>query len=205
MLKEILSFVGGAAISGGIVYYFTKKKYKDIADEEIESMREYYKDKEKSLENRNKELIIKAPETESEIDEVKEERRNRIPEEAIAKSNAIIDSNGYVSYDVVNDKKIKSMRERKEAASRIYRISRAQYENDETYDKVTLSYYSLDDILTDERDAIIENRDVVIDGNNLNYFGDPEEGFIIVRNENFMTDYEVELIDDVSYYDVTDA
>ncbi len=202
MIKEILIFVGGVLVGGGVAYKLTKDKYSAIADDEINEMREYYDAKVKADANKEKVLIVK----EKAEPEAETAHKKKIPEETLAedldKNQELAEGNGYISYDSV--KKEPSMRERRDAASRIFRISRSAYENDETYEKQRLIYYALDDILTDERNTIIQNRDVCIDGDNLEYFGEYDENYLFVRNENFLTDYEVELVDDISFYDVID-
>lgn len=204
MWKGLLSFLGGVIVGGGAAYLFTKKKYEQIANEEIESMREYYMEKSGKKEHVES---VDIPREERESETVGSGKVNtKIPEETLAekldKTKEIVEGNGYLNYDSIH--KDPSMRERREAASRIYRINRAKYENDEAHDKVRLTYYSLDDILVDDRGIPIENRDVVIDGDNLEWFGEHEEGMLFVRNEVLMTDYEVELIDDISWHEEVD-
>ena len=53
MLSKVFIFVAGAAIGSVATWRFVKTKYEQIAEEEIESMREYYDGKLQNLASKN--------------------------------------------------------------------------------------------------------------------------------------------------------
>ena len=52
MYKKALIFIGGAVTGSLVSWYFTKKKYETLAENEIAKMREWYRQKNKELANR---------------------------------------------------------------------------------------------------------------------------------------------------------
>ena len=52
MYKKALTFIGGAVTGSLVSWYFTKKKYETLAENEIAKMREGYRQKNKELANR---------------------------------------------------------------------------------------------------------------------------------------------------------
>lgn len=52
MYKKALTFIGGAVIGSLVSWYFTKKKYETLAENEIAKMREGYRQKNKELAER---------------------------------------------------------------------------------------------------------------------------------------------------------
>ena len=56
-MKNLLYFVTGAAIGSVVTWKLIEKKYKDLADEEIESVKETFKNR-KQIKINDKELIF---------------------------------------------------------------------------------------------------------------------------------------------------
>ena len=52
MYKKALIFIGGAVTGSLVSWYFTKKKYETLAENEIAKMREGYRQKNKELAER---------------------------------------------------------------------------------------------------------------------------------------------------------
>lgn len=71
------------------------------------------------------------------------------------------------------------------------------FEGDENYDQTTLTYYSGDDVLCDERDEVIEPRDHIVGGWNLEKFGtghgSGDPNVLYIRNPRTFCDFEVVL------------
>ena len=75
-----------------------------------------------------------------------------------------------------------------------YVISQEDFYNENGhYDKITLSYFDIDDVLTDNRDEIIPKVDDVIGSESLTKFGElcDDDKIVHVRNERYGADYEV--------------
>lgn len=71
-------------------------------------------------------------------------------------------------------------------------ISMEEYVEDDEYDKETVIFYSEDGVLTDQFDHVLGVNDIIGE-EALKHFGDEEEDIVYVRNNKFMTDYEVVL------------
>ena len=65
--------------------------------------------------------------------------------------------------------------------------------NDEEHEQVTLTYFMGDDVLSDERDTVIAEPDVIVGLDNLQRFGDGSEdpNIVYIRNPRLEVDYEV--------------
>lgn len=85
-LKGTLIFVVGAAIGGTATWLFTKKYYKDIADEEIASVKEYYGKKREKTESEN----FPEEKIEETIPEVTEEDKDKYKQ--------VLEKSGYTNY-----------------------------------------------------------------------------------------------------------
>ena len=73
-----------------------------------------------------------------------------------------------------------------------YQISDLQFsQENQHYDKITLYYYTVDDVLTGENEEIIDDRERLLGVYEIES-DDPSEAFY--RNERLMIDYEVILI-----------
>ena len=71
-----------------------------------------------------------------------------------------------------------------------YVISPEDFDDHEDYDVVSLTYYA-DDVLTDERDNVIEHPEDLVGYDWASHFGEYEEDALHVRNEKRKTDYEI--------------
>ena len=82
-----------------------------------------------------------------------------------------------------------------------YVISQEEFDNENGhFDKITLYYYDIDDVLADERGEIIPKVDDVIGRSSLTEFGRQcdDDRIVHVRNERYGADYEV-ILTGVSY------
>lgn len=136
---------------------------------------------------------------EDEIKEMKEYylSKTAADENDIQNYESVITDNGYMKYsDIANTPVTKE----DENVSKPYVITPDEFGEIDSYDKVSLRYYS-DGCLMDEQDEIIENVDEVIGYESLNHFGEFEEDSVFVRNDSLKTDYEI-LLDPRDYYDI---
>ena len=162
MIREVLCFALGAAAGFGAATYFMKTKYETMVDEEVKSVMEWAKKKEKEP------LEIK---TEDELTH----------SEDVEKFNEIAPN-----YNKISEKVGKVMDEYKP-----YRISEGDYViDDDEYAKVTLEYYTEDDGLF-EGSEYISNIEGTIGQDNLDFFASVDDDVMYIRNEKYMTDYEV--------------
>lgn len=83
---------------------------------------------------------------------------------------------------------------------RPYVISPDEFDDNDEYEKETLTYYA-DKVLTDIMDEKIDNVDDVVGLESLNHFGEYEADSVYVRNDILKTDYEI-CLDARNYSDV---
>ena len=67
------------------------------------------------------------------------------------------------------------------------------------YETVSLTYYSKDNVLTDDNDEIVDDVDEIIGQDSLKHFGEYEDDSVYVRNDRRKCDYEI-LLDESDYH-----
>lgn len=192
-LKGVLIFVLGAAAGSLATWKLIEKKYKDIAQEEIDSVKDTFS---KMKKNEYPDKLEDYPDFEEfdDSDDVEEEPkseqkidRNNKPD--IVEYAKILSETGYTNYAERQDKKEKKGVEPVED-ERPYVISPDEFGEKDGYENVTLTYYA-DGVLTDYFDNVISNVDEVVGFDSLDHFGEYEDDVVFVRNEKMETDYEI--------------
>lgn len=196
-LKGVLIFVLGAAAGSLATWKLIEKKYKDIAQEEIDSVKDTFS---KMKKNEYPDKLEDYPDFEefddsddsydSDDEEPKSEQkidRNNKPD--IVEYAKILSETGYTNYADRQDKKEKKGVEPVED-ERPYVISPDEFGEKDGYENVTLTYYA-DGVLTDYFDNVISNIDEVVGFDSLDHFGEYEDDAVFVRNEKMETDYEI--------------
>lgn len=122
----------------------------------------------------------------NEDSDIHEEKNN------IDKMEELAIANKYVTHDKVIKKEETDMNEP-------YVISPDDFDEN-GYEIVSLTYYA-DDVLTDEHDNVIRNRDKLIGKDSLMKFGEYEEDSVFVRDDERKIDYEI-LADTRNYHDL---
>lgn len=192
-LKGVLIFVLGAAAGSLATWKLIEKKYKDIAQEEIDSVKDTFS---KMKKNEYPDKLEDYPDFEEfdDSDDIEEEPK---PEQKIDRNNKpdiveyakILSETGYTNYAERQDKKEKKGVEPVED-ERPYVISPDEFGEKDGYENVTLTYYA-DGVLTDYFDNVISNVDEVVGFDSLDHFGEYEDDVVFVRNEKMETDYEI--------------
>lgn len=180
-LTYFLVFLGGAAIGSAATWRYAKKKYEQIAQEEIDSVKAIFSKRE-------------------EVD-------TRIPD--ISEYDTKLHELGYANY-VINRNvgehltaKKEEMGEREmstlgwEPNDRPYVISPDEFGEFNDYDTIDLTYYS-DGVLVDEDDELVEDIEEIVGVDSLNHFGEYEDDSVFVRNDRMRCDYEI-LLDHRTY------
>lgn len=189
-LFPFVTFTIGAVAGAASAWYFAKKKYELIAQEEIDSVKEVYSNKvTKDISNVSVEDYVKAKAT-----TVDEKKTDDIMEYANKLSQA-----GYVDYSAIKeDKKEDVMSEDKP-----YIIPPDEYGELDDYECVSLTYYS-DEILADDMDELVDDVEAIVGKDSLEHFGEYEDDSVFVRNDALKADYEI-LLDNRKYSDVIKA
>ena len=180
-------FVLGAAIGSIVTWQYTRKKYEQIAQEEIDSVKEIFSRRESAA---DVEITAPKPQT-AKIG--KPEEKPDITEYA-----ARLERDGYTNYSNVGAEQKKEEQETMEIKP--YVISPEEFGEFEDYERISLSYYA-DQVLADEDDEKIEDVDNVVGLESLTHFGEFEDDSVFVRNDRLKCDYEI-LLDQRTYSDV---
>lgn len=196
-LKGVLIFVLGAAAGSLATWKLIEKKYKDIAQEEIDSVKDTFSKMKKNEYPDKLEDYPDFEEFDDSDDSYDSDDEEPKPEQKIDRNNKpdiveyakILSETGYTNYAERQDKKEKKGVEPVED-ERPYVISPDEFGEKDGYENVTLTYYA-DGVLTDYFDNVISNVDEVVGFDSLDHFGEYEDDVVFVRNEKMETDYEI--------------
>lgn len=167
-MKAVISFVVGAAIGSLLTWKFAKDRYERITQEEIDSVKEYYKSC--AEDERVEEIIINPP-------------REEYDEEDVEDVKNIIEENGYQSDS-----------QKGEGTGHPYVITPEEFaSSNQYYDKISLSMYTGGEITDEDSKLIYTSPEIenMIGIKNLDRMGEFERGVLYVRNDILQTDYEV--------------
>lgn len=222
-VKNAVLFVGGLAVGYGAGYFITqrvlKAKYEEIANEEIESVKETYKALRKEDEYIDpKELVdslgysIESPEEDEEYDDSDleeddpaedslEDDDDEVENEEPAEEAQVLNifDNEEIYQELPEELIVKE-----EDQGEIFIISEYKFFNDDVdFEKNTVTYYKGDYTLADERDQVIQNVDRTVGRQHLDMFGteSTNEKTVYVRNKWLGTDFEI-LLDERRYVEV---
>ena len=173
---RVLIFSAGAAVGAITTWKFVEKKYRKIAETEIEDVRNVYKKYSEDIINAHKEdNELKEPILEVDELSVNVEEAKKIQKEY----NKIVKDSGYN-----ND-------EKKEVdSSKAYVISQDEYGENDDYELRELTYYA-DKFLADEYDELVEDVDKIIGWEKLNALEESNADAVYVRNEELKIDFEI--------------
>lgn len=182
-MKNLLCFVTGAAIGSLVTWKLIEKKYKDLADEEIESVIETFKNRRPRItKDEVKETVEKVI---NKWKEPKETVEDIVAAEGYSIENEEeIDEDDESNYtiDIDNDDTVITP----------YVIEPEQFGEYNEYGTKTLTYYA-DNVLTDEIDNPITSEEMItmIGPDALDHFGEYEDDSVYIRDEMNEMDYEI--------------
>lgn len=192
MNKNIISFIVGAVVGAVSTFFgvntYLKKQYDDKMDEEIQSVKDSFRNqlriiKESYDRQAAKETdISNPPKVQNEID--KKEDTNKT--EALKEYENIKRSNNYICYSDAEQKG----KEDEVEEGKPYVITGDQFGEYPDYDAMDLLYFA-DGVLTDDDYNVIEDIDATISKSSLDHFGEYEEDTVYVRNDELACDYNV--------------
>lgn len=184
--STIFAFIAGAAIGSAGTWYFLKKKYERIAQEEIDSVKERFSVPINPFQD-NDDHTEEPQQTENPLLEKKDETFPRNDYSSVLKKCGYEDREDDDSpflYDHVTGAKEENVSENPCV------ISPEEYGLYDDYAKVSLSYY-FDGILADEDDEIVEDIEGTVGVESLKSFGEYDEDSVYVRNDRLKVYYEI--------------
>lgn len=159
-----IAFLLGAGIGSVVTWKLVETKYKKLAQEEIDSVREVYSKKEIALAN--------------------EVKKAHACLEANTKNDKV------PSYQhIVEDMGYASESEEEEGMGNVHVIPPESY-GELGYEEVSLTYYA-DDVLAYDDDSVIRDVNKVVGKGSLNTFGEYEDDSVFVRDDDKKIDYEI--------------
>lgn len=187
-ISKLFMFAVGAAIGSLSAWFYAKKRYEKIANDEIRSMREYFRRREKELLEDDE-----TEETEGESDSSEEENDKGI-------YSNIIKESGYVRYSKSSNQDDSEEKDEKDNVDdEPYVIRPDLFDTLDDYESMTLTYYA-DGVLADMFDVPIDDPDTLVGTDFVDCFNaDEVDGDVVyVRNERKKTDFEI--IEDLRNY-----
>lgn len=187
LLSKVLIFMAGCGIGSIVTWKLIDKKYAQIAQEEIDSVKE-------ALGFVNEPMKEDEPKDEDDEDD-EADRFDRDTESAKEELAQICKEQGY-DYNGISKKEGEEMTENKP-----YVISPEEFDEN-GYKTKTLFYYN-DDVVTDDRGKVLSENSIerLIGKDSLTTFGQYESDSVFVRNDDLKTDYEI-LADDRNYHEM---
>lgn len=181
---NFMIFVLGVAVGSVITRRYVEKKYEQIAQEEIDSVKEVFYKKMAEIAKKGAEARIKADNAKEKPDIIKYAARLR--------------EQGYTNYSDMVDEKTEE--EESMSVDKPYVITPEEFGELDDYETISLIYYA-DHVLADDNDEIVEDIENVVGFDSLNSFGEYEDDSVFVRNDRLKCDYEI-LLDQRRYSDV---
>lgn len=192
--KNILLLSLGATIGGITTYIVTRDKYETIMNEEIEEIRNYYKDKyekEEQEENTKEEkVVVKEKIDYREI--VREYVSNQVDED-----DECEDENDD-HYTIMESRDLTNGIDFEESKY----IESWEFGEQPLYETETIILYS-DGVATDDLGDIVDDLDEKIGEDKLRDFIESEDEHLFIRNDILRMDYEI-VKDDWKYSELSD-
>lgn len=171
MNKATGAFIFLAGVAAGSIgtWFIVKKKYEEIADAEIASVKEAY--------GRRTAIVL---------DEASTEGNDKDKPDLMTFYKDKIKDEGYVNYSEKPSDKSESKEDKEMKKPHV--ISYEEFEESD-FEAIALTYYA-DNVLVDDDDEVINNADEVIGDIDISHeFGD--EDCIYVVNDELKTIYEI--------------
>lgn len=178
-LNKVLIFAAGAAVGSVVTWKAIESKYAQMAREEVEAVRDLYRESH----------IDDGPENEYDPEEDRVVDGDEMTKAQYrAQYRDMLGSEGYVNYsggdsNIESDEGVPNVK-------KPYILSPAEFSSDEAYQTETLFYFE-DEVLTDDDYNPIEDVEGMVGEESLTTFGQYEDDAVYVRNERYLTDYEI--------------
>lgn len=193
-LSTLIAFFAGAAVGGATVWYITKERYAQLAEEEINSVKEAYAHREQKKEKVDEVMQWYRGEGED-TDEPKTPvvTAKLAEKESISEYAKRVQNGAPMEYSkTVVPPKAETREEpvQSENSGDVpYVISPDEFDELDGYTPISLTYFA-DGVLADEYGVIVDNVEEIV-GDGLNHFGEYEEDAVYVRNDAKRCDYEI--------------
>ena len=176
----VFTFIAGAAIGSVVTWQFTKKKYEQIAQEEIDDVKEHFSKKFKHVDP-----IDEPEKPETPVHTVIEEKPD------IMEYARKLNSTGYTNYSKSEEEKYdRKIKDPSIPGEEPYIISPDEFGENDDYMQHSLIYYA-DGVLCDDSDHRLDDDDPIVLMHPENHFGEYEEDSVFIRCDARKADYEI--------------
>lgn len=172
-VKGLLIFAAGALAGAFAGARIAKKHYEELAQEEIEEVRAYYKNKEEKIEE-PKEVEEKVEEKSIEVEEKKE-------------YDSIIKHGNYMTMEENEENEEDELCDSDDEP---YIIDPSEFGNYGHYATQTCTYFA-DGVLVDDVDEVIEDPETLVGNYHVDIFRDFDATSVYVRNDWMKMDFEI--------------
>lgn len=187
----IAMFMAGATVGAAATWLCLKKRYEQIAQEEIDSVKAAFADRKPEKANyRN---------TRDDVSNAAEKANQAKLKPDLMNYASKLKEQGYTNYAAPVEKS-NGKEEANEVIKKPYVISPEEFGDFDDYERVSLTYYA-DGVLADELNELVEDIDSTVGPDFANHFGEYEDDSVFVRNDRLKCDYEI-LKDNRDYSDV---
>lgn len=191
-LNTVIAFFTGAAVGGAAVWYITKERYAQLAEEEINSVKEAYSHRGEKKEKAD--AALRRYQGEGEEEPKTPVVTTKVTEkESISEYAKRVQNGAPMEYSktVVPPKAMEPEKPAHPVTSGDvpYVISPEEFDELEGYTPISLTYFA-DGVLADENGVIVDDVEEII-GDALKHFGEYEEDAVFARNDVKRCDYEI--------------
>lgn len=185
---KFIMFILGAAVGSIVTWRYVEKKYEQIAQDEIDSVKEVFSKREKDFTE------------ETEVVDARIKADNAKEKPSVVEYAARLREQGYTNYSDIGTEDEEEVKKESMTVDKPYVIAPEDFGEFDDYEKISLTYYA-DQILADDNDELVNDVEDVVGFDSLNSFGEYEDDSVFVRNDRLKCDYEI-LLDQRKYSNV---
>ena len=171
LLSKVLIFTAGTLIGSVVTYKMIKDKYEQLAQEEIDSVKQEFG------------IGVKKTEPEEPVKQIEEKTNNT---STLKEYDKILRNQKYTKYS--NSETDENKEETR--VDRPYVIAPEEFDELDDYESNELTYYSCG-TLADDCDNIIDDVDEIVGDDFAEHFGEYEDDSVYIRNDALKCDYAI--------------
>ncbi len=176
-------FMAGATVGAAGAWFYCKRYYENIAQEEIDSVKAAFAERKPDvLKN------IKSDETNTDDNKHKADMAKLKPD--LVQYAAKLQEEGYTNYSAHSEKTTSVEKEDEPVVDKPYVIS-PEDSGESSYAQINLTYYA-DGVLADDEDDILEDIEDTVGSDFASHFGEYEDDTVFIRNDRLRCEYEIQ-------------
>lgn len=182
-IKKAFIFVVGAAIGSAVTYKLLKTKYEQIADDEIDSMKKFYEEKDNARREYYEEI-------KKELDDLKIAMDEPVEKEEPEVNKDLVDYSKLATKYSSDSEAKPDLKKLVKTGDEPYVISPDEFGENDDYERIDLTLYE-DGFLADDCDELVDDVEDIIGWENLDHMGEYEPDILHIQNDRTKTYYEI--------------